>query len=130
MPATERDLWDVIRRLNYPGTNGLAFAVVEKVTGYVGGVGNTGASQFKFGTNYGLCRMALIAAGIPFEEVMASVWQRAMGIPPKKGKSQIEHKNVLKQRAQQLFPDAQITLATADAILIAEFCRRKKTGEL
>lgn len=128
MRATERDLWQWVRLCN--AGDGRVFAVIERVTGYVGDGGNTGSSQFKFGTNYGLCRMALVAAGIPFEEVGAAQWQRALGIPTKAGKTRTEHKNILKQRAQQLFPSAGITLATADAVLIAEYCRRKRTGLL
>jgi hypothetical protein len=34
-------------------------------------------------------------------------------------------KNVTKRKAQELFPSLKITHATADALLIAEYLRRK-----
>lgn len=76
------------------------------------------ASSFKFGVSYGFLRGCLIASGAIFEERTPQVWQRVMGC--------LSHgdKNVTKARAQQLFPSAKITHATADAFLIAEFCRR------
>jgi hypothetical protein len=87
--------------------------------------------MFNFGANYGALRMALTAAGIPFEEVVPGVWQRGLNIPPrKKTEGKTAWKNRLKAKAQQLFPSVKITLATADALLIAEFCRRKHEGLL
>ena len=139
MPATEADIWAEISRhydLAAPGI----YAVIERNTGYVGGygnksngkLGNPGSAMFKFGRNAGLLTMALTAAAIPHEEAMPSVWQKAMGLPSRKGASQREHKNKLKAFAQKLFPVAvgKITLNTADALLIAEYCRRKQEGKL
>ena len=75
--------------------------------------------------------MALIAAGIPFEEVIPRTWQKGVGITPRgKGETKTRFKNRLKAKASQLFPKVNVTLATADALLIAEFCRRKRTGTL
>jgi len=125
IPATERDIWELLTRL----TGALCTAVIEKVHSMPGqGV----ASTFKFGVGYGGLRMALIAAGIPFEEVTPRSWQKALGIPPKKkAESNSRWKNRLKAKAQQLFPRVEgITLKTADALLIAEYCRRKHEGLL
>jgi hypothetical protein len=41
-----------------------------------------------------------------------------------------DHKAVLKQVAQRLFPELRVTLATSDALLLAEYCRRLKEGTL
>ena len=136
MPATEADLLEVVKSCygidwKDRGITPYCYAVVEKVTGFVGGPGNTGSSMFKFGASYGSVRMALIASGIPFEEVMASVWQKGLKIPSRgKSESKTAWKNRLKARAQQLFPGVEVTLKTADALLIAEFCRRKREGTL
>lgn len=46
------------------------------------------------------------------------------------GESETQWKNRLKAKAQQLFPQQEVTLATADALLIAEFGRRKRSGTL
>ena len=45
--------------------------------------------------------------------------------------SPVAYKRRLKGVAQQLFPDTEgITLKTCDALLLAEFLRRRKEGEL
>ncbi len=122
MPKTERDVWDWVRSVN------AEFAIIELVHSMPKqGVSST----FKFGASYGRLRMALIAAEIPFKEVTPQAWQKALGVT-KRGKD--EAKSAFKQRlralAQQLFPSEKITLATSDAILLAEFCRRyQENGE-
>ena len=121
MPVTERDIWDWFAAI--PPERSMA--VLEKVHSMPGqGV----ASMFKFGQSYGFLRACLIGRGIPFEEIMPRIWVRAIGVPPKKkSESRSQWKNRLKGKAQQLFPDiaSEITLITADALLIAEVCRRK-----
>ena len=94
-----------------------------------GSRGNIGSAMFKFGTSYGLLKMALIAARIPFEEVSPMRWQQGLHIPArKKSDSDNKWKSVLKAHAQKLFPETPVTLKTADAILIAEYCRRQRNG--
>lgn len=134
MPDTLADLYTLLNDTNLDG--GLhrivkRFASVELVTGYVGGPGNTGSSQFKFGKNVGAVLGILTALGIPFEEVAPRTWQKSLSVSPKgKMESRTEFKNRLKAKAQQLFPGISITLKTADAVLIAEHCRRKRAGAL
>lgn len=124
MPESDRDLWDWFRWF-MPGMK--PFALVEKVGGYIGGNPVPGSAMFNFGTNYGKLLMALTAAGIPFETVTPQRWQKGLSIPPrKKGEGKTAWKNRLKVVAQRLFPDVKVTLATADALLIAEHCRRSR----
>ena len=130
MPPTEVDIWEWFScsfgRLACPD-----FAVIEKNSGYVGGNGNPGSAMYKFGRNAGLLAMALTASGIPYEEVTPGVWQRGLGIPcRKKDEPKGRFKNRLKAHSQKLFPLEHITLSTADAVLIAEYCRRKQEGKL
>lgn len=130
MPKTERGLWEFINEYN-PGACHEPFAVIEKVGGFIQGNPSPGSAMFKFGASYGGLRMALTAAGIPFEEVTPQRWQKGMGIPPRKKKeTKGQFKNRLKQRACQLFPFGKITLATADAFLIATYCQRWREGKL
>ncbi len=110
MPATEKDIFDMIRTLR-PSR-----AVIEKVWGMPG---QGGSASFNFGHNYGGLRMALIALGIPFESVPATKWQKGLGLPTlKKAGSKTAKKNFHKARAQELFPALTITHKTADALLI------------
>lgn len=77
------------------------------------------SSSFKFGASYGFLKGLLVGLRIPFEEVTPQKWQKAMGCLTK------GDKNVSKQAAQRLFPQEKVVHATADAMLIAEFCRRE-----
>lgn len=127
MPKTETDLWDFI----HDGDTTNVFAIVEQVGGFVGGKGQPGSAMFKFGQNYGSVRMALVAAKIPFETVAPQVWQSKLGIQKRsKGEAKSKHKSRLKSKAQQLFPNEKVTLQTADALLLMEYLRRKRTGTL
>jgi len=91
-----------------------------------------GASLFILGYN-----------GIDYELIEPNQWERYMGVPTLKecrkqvkgylssnqinARAHVIKKNAHKDRAKKLFPDLntrQITHATADALLIGEFCRR------
>ena len=76
------------------------------------------ASSFKFGQGFGHLEMALTASGIPHTYVAPQKWQKELQCLTK------GDKNVSKARAQQLFPHIKVTHAIADALLIAEYCRR------
>lgn len=135
MPGTERDVLDVFMglrsRLAAEPATGLAperhvKAVLERVNAGVFGGAKMGqrmgvTSAFTFGCGVGALRMALTAAMIPFNEVSPLSWQSNLQCRTK------GDKNVSKRRAQQLFPNIKITHATADALLIAEYCRRLHT---
>lgn len=119
MPATERDVWEWINNHKLYTT----IAAIEWIHPAILGVGKSPMSKL-YGS-YMALRMALIGAGIRFEAVKPIVWQRAVGVSArKKTETPTQWKNRLKQRAQELFPTTTVTLATADALLIAEYCRR------
>lgn len=103
-------------------------AVLEKVGGYTG-QGQPGSAMFNFGKGVGQLEALLYANGISYEEVPPQRWQKAMGITPKKKtETKTQWKNRLRGMAQKLFPREKITLATADALLMAEYLRRKHEG--
>ncbi len=152
MPQTELDLWELLRRFKQPSEKGTWIkAYLERVSS-APGMGSTGA--FSFGSNFGAIRMGLAAARIPFEMVSPHVWQKGYALPPlpkvppapgkratadevdgwkkakqARNKAQREKKNALKARAQELWPSIRITHAIADALLIAEWGRRKEVHE-
>lgn len=138
MPETEADIWQWVKyqaewlRAHDEGAYEIvpACAVLESNTGYVGDSGNPGSAMFKFGRSAGLLEMALIAAGIPYELVTPARWQKALGIPTRKRDAKGQFKSRLKAFAQRLFPHVTVTLKTCDALLIAEYCRRKQEGRL
>lgn len=94
-----------------------AFAMLE----YVSSSPQQGVrSAFTFGQSYGQIEAILVCCGIPFDRVTPKKWQAAMQCLSG------GDKNVTKRRAQELFPDVKVTHAIADALLLAEYCRRVK----
>lgn len=113
MPPTDRDLLAFLEddwRRDAPIRAVLERAAASPQMGVI--------SAFTFGKGYGALRMALAAVRIPYEEVAPAKWQTVLGC--RSGGD----KNVTKRRAQQLFPSITVTHMTADALLLAEFCRR------
>jgi len=115
------DPQDVVKVCAYLRANNLSVfpivAVIEKVWGSpVMGV----SAAFAFGENYGGWCMAMRVAGIPLFGVTPQAWQKVVaadvvGQGP-------ERKRQLKARAAALFPDYRVTLATADALLLSQYC--------
>jgi hypothetical protein len=118
MPDSDKDLFDLLVATTVDYAPVAVLELVHSMPKQ--GV----SSSFTFGEGYGKLQMALIGAGIPFERVTPQKWQKALGCLTK------GDKNVSKRKAQELFPSIQITHAIADALLIAEYCRRKEQGKL
>lgn len=123
MPETERDLWDLLKGMFDQFEPKKVY--LEKV-GVMPGEGVS--SAFSFGKNYGMLRGMLIATQMPFDDVRPLRWQKMFSLPTIKacGGSKVAKKNTHKAKAQQLFPQLKITHATADALLIAEYCRQRE----
>ena len=87
------------------------------------------ASTFTFGGAYEGCVAVLDVRLVPYEEVAPQTWQKAFGIHKIKGAPKNTTKHQAKVIAQSLFPTLDgITLQTADAVLLAEFARRRRGG--
>jgi hypothetical protein len=94
--------------------------------------------MFSFGDSVGFIRGILTASGVPFEQKVPRVWQKALGIAPRlierdatkkiiKEESKTDFKRRLKEKAEQLFPTVKVTLDVADSLLIAEFNKRTRS---
>lgn len=79
-------------------------------------------SAFTFGRGLGALEMALVALRVPYYEVHPRRWQKALDCLTG------GDKNVSKAKAAELWPDAKVTHANADALLLAEWVRRKHVG--
>ena len=86
--------------------------------------GNGVVSMFTFGENYGYLRGVCHTLRYSIEDVPPQAWQKALQCGSKGKIPQTEWKNLLKNKAQQLYPDLRVTLATADALLILEWAKR------
>lgn len=124
MPETEADLLAVLEDI---GLQFQAHAMLEHVWSIPGQGG-----AFKFGRSVGHLEMALTAARIPFDRALPRKWQLALGVAYPAGSTDTEKKNITKRRAQALFPELgqTITHAIADALLIAEYCKRVIGGTI
>ena len=108
-----RDAVKILRKLD---SDACYFEKVQHMTG------DGGQGSFTFGQVNGLLRGALLMARVRPRDVYPQVWQGALECLS--GGS----KNVTKLRAQQLFPGEKVTHGSADALLIAEYGRRRQAA--
>ena len=121
MPETDREILDLLREYAPPdmAKDPKVFACIEKLNAMSPGR----QACFQLGQSYGKLKMALIAVGIPYSEVLPAAWQKAMGCPAKKGRTYAQRKALLRARAQALFPQLKVTNQTADALLICSYIK-------
>jgi hypothetical protein len=81
-----------------------------------------------YAANWGFIKGCLTYAGYRIIIVPPKKWQQALGLGSAKELTKTQWKNKLKERAQQLYPKLNVTLSTADALLIYEAARRGLLG--
>lgn len=118
MPGTVGDLVNVLRTLH---VEGYQTAVVEKVCGFIPKAAP--GAMFSFGQNFGQIEGVLQALGFRVIEIRPAQWQKALGLGSKGQLSTGDWKNKLKAEAQRRFPASNVTLKTADALLLLEYGR-------
>jgi hypothetical protein len=91
-------------------------AVVESPPKFVKVI--PGSAVYVMARNFGNIEGILAAYRVPTQLVTPQAWQKAQGLGTSKGMTKTEWKNKLKGRAQSLYPEEHVTLATADALLI------------
>lgn len=120
IPKDDSDLLSILA--SYQTNFDLAKVCIERVSGFIG-KNMPGSHMFTFGVSYGRLLMALSACGIEAERVMPNVWQSHLEIPPReKGEKQYRWKKRLMMNAAIMHPGTEISLRTADALLIATYC--------
>lgn len=125
MPITMLDILSFLR--NYPSDECVAY--LENV-GH-GMPGQSSAATARFARHNGHLEMALLAVGIKTNMVTPPKWEKSYQLGKSSDYSKTEWKNRLKSKAQQLFPNLgkKLTLATCDAILLAEYGRKQAIGK-
>lgn len=120
MPQTPVDAVELLSQYSQDST-----AYLEQVLTRPGQQG-----MFEFGRNYGMLETALSALGISHVKVTPQKWEKEFQLHKPKtadhSRAKSEHKRILKAKAQELFPRLKITLATADALLLAEWGYRQE----
>ena len=127
MPDNYVEIVDFIQKIR--DEHDIVYAAIEKVASSPQmGV----ASAFTFGMGYGALVMALVALGIPFEQVRPQVWQKEFAISTRKKEGgKTEFKKHLRNIARQMYPNLDVwretqtkQLAIADALLIATYAKK------
>jgi hypothetical protein len=132
MPDTERDIWRWVHNWNYIKAE--VFSVIEKQDPRPTKWFDKETKKWRQSVlkstcllygNYMSLRGMITAAGITLlEDCPPKRWQSALQISPrKKGESTWHWKSRLRQRAEQANPETKITMQTADAVLLSEYCR-------
>lgn len=122
MPETEGQIASLI---SSAFAYGHREAYVEEVGGYCGAA-LPGSAMFNFGRNFGFILGVLAARGIRVNLVKPQKWQKHFGLGTVKDSGgKTAWKNKLKQKAQQLYPTADVTLKVADALLIYEYGQKQ-----
>lgn len=121
MPATPGDVLDLLRTLR---AGGAETAIVEQVVGFIPKAG--AGAMFSFGEGFGFLKGCLMALSYRVELVRPQKWQAALSLGVKKAHGK-GWKNHLKATAQRLYPHADVTLKTADALLLYEYARKQIT---
>jgi hypothetical protein len=94
--------------------------VLEEVSGFAGKA-QPGSAMFRFGEHFGFLKGVIQALEIRLVLVRPQVWQRGFGLGTASAcASKTIWKNKLKAEAQRRFPHLNVTLKTADALLILE----------
>lgn len=122
MPETEGDLVETLRNIDHKaklaGTSVTMF--LEHVSGF-SGKEQPGSRMFNFGKTFWGPMFAAMALGWRVELVRPQKWMKHFGLGTKSGSSGTEWKNKLKAEAQRRYPNIQVTLKTADALLIMDY---------
>ena len=119
-PATVFEMSDQIKVLKEIAPDIQKYAIIEQVHS----MPKQGVkSVFTFGQGYGQWLGILAAEEIPYIQVTPQKWMKHFGAMPREKK---DRKNYLKHLAQQRHPELKITLATSDAILLANYLKETK----
>ena len=116
---TDKGLLRLLKQILLDATTDGIIAYVEQVNSMSPGR----RACFVLGGSYRACRMALAATEIPFKLVLASEWQKGLGVPKKT--TYAKRKKYLQGKAEEVFPQLEVTPDIADALLIMEWGRRQ-----
>jgi len=152
MPATEGDIIALLRKYTVMAEEAGKVAYLENLVKHMG-AGVPASTMAVYASNWGFILGALMMGGWRVELVTPQQWQGGLGLgntgrqkANTKGMSandaanekrrvatinatlKREWKTKLKSKAQQLWPGTDVTLKTADAILILEFAKLRERG--
>lgn len=116
MPATLHDTIDLLEQILDQQADGKSTVYIEELPKFIRAIPSS--KVFVMARNYGQLEGALATLNITMHHVRPQVWQKALGLGTSTGGTKTDWKNKLKAKAQHLFPEEEVTLKTADALLI------------
>lgn len=120
MPATLGDfrelVFNILLEQHFFTGEATVTCFIEELPKFVRAIPSS--AVFVMARNYGQLEGVLCGFQVQVVHVRPQVWQKALGLGDSKGGTKTAWKNKLKGRAQSLFPEEKVTLATADALLI------------
>lgn len=135
MPETEGDVVAVIRRIiGHTFKHGQATIPASHTVFYLEdlvkhmGAGIPGSAMAVYASNWGFIKGCVQYSGAPLHLVNPSTWARSLGLGTSKGMSKREWKAKLKGHAQRLYPHLEITLKTADALLLLTYAVKQQSA--
>jgi hypothetical protein len=124
MPATDGDLLHLLQSCSKEWNKK---AYLENIVKYAG-TNMPSSSMAVYASSWGLIKGMLMALEFEVILVKPQDWQKGLGLGTSKGLSKTEWKNKLKGEAQRLYPGVDVTLATADALLMLRAAKNNKIG--
>ena len=120
-PKTDCDIYVLHRVLRDIAPAGLRHCAIERVwaSPQMGVV-----SAFTFGGAYASARTLALLNRWRLIEPTPQQWQKAMNCLTQGDKT------ITKRLATEMFPNVKVTNATADALILAAYCRRVALGEI
>lgn len=127
MPETEGDVLALINRLKIDLGSAATIVYIEDQVGCVGpGMKVAATAMFTFGRGFGFILGAFQALGFPIVLVRPMKWQKALSLGTKRESGgTTPWKNKLKANAQRLYPECDVTLKTADALLLLTYAKQQ-----
>ena len=123
MPETQGDLLALVREIRDAAVaeGRELVCVLEEVSGFAGKA-QPGSAMFRFGEHFGFIKGIIQALEVRLVLVRPQVWQKGFGLGTASAcGSKTIWKNKLKAETQRRFPHLNVTLKTADALLILEY---------
>lgn len=132
LPNTDTDIIDLLRRGLHGRQTNTCHAIIERQTPrptFFKGKSSVLPSTCKLFGNYRFLEGVLLSFGVPHTRVLPKEWQSQLGCHRLKSHTDSQWKNRLKDQAVRFYGNScKITLATADACLLAWYGQLKVVG--
>ena len=126
-PKTLKGQWEALQRTKTCLAGGAHRTQVCAIESVHSRPGQSAQSTWTFSGNYHAWLMALVAAQIPYQQISPQRWMKHFGVTERHSGTAAERKKRRKiqilHMAESRYPSTKITLALADAVMLAVYAR-------